>query len=134
MYPIETYFLAFYVDQLPRGVFHYRPDTHELEHLWELPPEQTPTSFIAEEWNNAAGLFIFTALWARSAQKYRDFTYNLALFEAGHLCQNLLLVATALNVSTRPLAGFNDDTVTRLLDLDTRNEQAIYAAGVGLTK
>jgi len=64
-------------------------------------------------------------VWGRSAAKYGDFAYVLALLEAGHISQNLLLAATALGLSTRPLAAFDAPAIETLLDLDPAHEQVV---------
>jgi hypothetical protein len=48
------------------------------------------------------------------------------------MAQNVLLVATAISVFARPLAGFDDEKVAALLDLDTRIEQPLYAVLLGM--
>ena len=57
--------------------------------------------------------------------KYGDFAYTHALLEAGHMSENILLVATALDLLCRPMAGFNDELIPKLLDLDPEEEQPI---------
>lgn len=130
-FPIETYILAFNMTGLSRDVFHYRPDTHALESLWQIPKDITMRDFSPQEHiAESAGLVIFTAVWQASAQKYKDFAYNLALLEAGHMCQNLVLVATDLAIGVRPLGGFADALAIETLDIDPRLEQPVYAAAL----
>lgn len=135
LYPIETYFLSFNTAGLPCGAFHYDPEGHALRHLWDLNPDDTSASFVfAEaELQQFAGMFVFTAVWERSAQKYRDFAYHLGHLEAGHLCENLCLLAAALDVGVRPFAGFNDRHIVETLDLNMKREQPIYSMLLGNT-
>lgn len=49
------------------------------------------------------------------------------MLEAGHMAENVLLVATALGMSTRPIAGYDDAALAKLLDLDERIEQSVYS-------
>ena len=72
-------------------------------------------------------LIVLTGVWGRSSAKYGDFAYLLALLEAGHMSQNILLVATALNLQTRPMMGFDDDIIPQLLDLDPEEEQPVLS-------
>ena len=73
-----------------------------------------------------SSLLIFTAVWKRSSAKYGDFTYTLALLEAGHMSENVILTAGALDLRTRPMAGFDDDRILSLLDLDPEEEQPVH--------
>jgi len=120
LYPIETYLIAPKItDAKESGVFHYHPTAHALEHLTELP-----TSFDMEKLMpnhgglSTASVILFTSVWDRSAVKYGDFAYVLALLEAGHMSENVLLTATAMDLGARPLGGFNDVLAVHLLDID----------------
>ena len=93
-------------------------------------PEQTS---LADMFSSSTGedttpslALIFSAVWERSACKYGDFAYNLALLEAGHMAQNIALGATALGLGARPIGGFNDSVVHQILDIDGESEQAVY--------
>ena len=110
-------------------VFHYQPKVHALEQLWEIPREFDMGDIFASMTEKtvvpAAGI-IFTAVWEHTACKYGDFGYNLALLEAGHMAQNVLLMAAALSVNATPVGGFHDNMVHEILDIDGNAEQAVY--------
>ena len=133
LYPIETYVIVQNVKDLPQGVYHYDPHENALEELWNIPmPLQVFAEKYGASWANDAPLIIlFTGMWERSAVKYDDFAYFLGLVEAGHMAQNILLIASARGLATCPLGGFDDDAVTKLLDLDEREEKPIYAIAIG---
>ncbi|WP_344144026.1 SagB/ThcOx family dehydrogenase, partial [Polymorphospora rubra] len=57
--------------------------------------------------------------------------YRYAAMEAGHLAQNLLLAATAMGLSSVPVAGFFDDDLNQLLLLDGVHATAFYALPLG---
>lgn len=128
LYPIETYLIGTVLEQHPSGVFHYHPKAHALEFLWETPP-----SFAMSEVIRSTSvaltpiLIVFTSVWNRSSIKYGDLAYSHGLIEAGHMAENILLAATALSFGTRPMAGFDDGTLARILDIDERVEQPIYS-------
>lgn len=133
LFPIETYLIANAIGQLPRALFHYVPSTHTLEQLWELPKvTKVFSEFRHAEWaEKAPAIFVLTGVWRRSHDSYGDFGYLLSILEAGHIAQNLLLCATALNLASCPLAGFNDNEVQKLLDIDEESEQAVYTMAIG---
>ena len=127
LFPIETYLIGTSVEGQMPGVFHYHPTAHALEVLWELPDSFSMAKLIRSPITPLSNtLVVFTALWERSARKYGDFAYSHALLEAGHMAQNITLVATALGIQNRPVAGCDDAMIASLLDLNTDNEQFVY--------
>ena len=132
LYPIETYVLTTKFEGAKPGVFHYNPSEHALVRLWDIPPlELSEVANGGRENFDFSTLILFTSVWKRSSAKYGNFAYNLALMEAGHMSENILLVSTALALKSRPLAGFNDQRIANLLDL-TDEEQPIL--GIALIK
>jgi SagB-type dehydrogenase family enzyme len=57
--------------------------------------------------------------------------YRFALLEAGHVGQNILLVATALGLGAVPLGGYYDRLTDHFLGLDSVNESTLYTFAVG---
>lgn len=136
LFPIETYVLAFAVEGLPRCVFHYHPTAHALEEMWGIDT-YTPRSFLfASEKNptgdlmNIAALIVLTSVWPRTMKKYGDFSYILALLEAGHMGQNMLLAAHAKRLAARPFGRINGKELRSVLDIEPDNEQSIYVVGL----
>ncbi len=126
-FPIETYVIGNLLEGVDSGVFHYHPGAHALEHLWPLPESFDMSRLIRPSITPLSSTFvIFTSVWERSAKKYGDFAYSHALLEAGHMAQNILLVATAIGAQCRPVAGCEDPYVAEILDLDPETEQFIY--------
>jgi thiopeptide-type bacteriocin biosynthesis protein len=68
--------------------------------------------------------------------RYGQRGLRFALLEAGHLAQNLVLVATALGWSSITLGGFYDDELAIAAGLDGVSQLPVYLLpmGVGLTK
>lgn len=67
-------------------------------------------------------------------RKYKERGYRFVLLDAGHIGQNLYLMATALDLSVVSIGGFFDDDVNDLLRLDGVNESALYVIAVGQKK
>lgn len=126
LYPIETYLIGDIVEGFAPGVFHYHPKAHALEHLWDAPDFDMARIIQAPITPLSRALLVFTGVWGRSSAKYGDWAYHLAMLEAGHMGQNILLTATALQMQARPAGGFDDDIVSNMLDLDER-EQPLYS-------
>ena len=128
LYPIETYLVGKVVEECPSGVFHYNPKDHVLEFLWKTPASFAMSDIVrSPDTVLAPQLVIFTSVWNRSSSKYGDLAYSHGLIEVGHMAENLLLMATALSIGARPIAGYDDKTITELLDLDDHVEQPVYS-------
>jgi SagB-type dehydrogenase family enzyme len=131
LYPIETYLVCEKLVGAPSGVFHYNPSSNSLEHLWELPPGLSISDLTPKPASLApTALVIFTSVWERSSAKYGHFTYMVALLEAGHMSENILLAATAASISVRPLTGFRDNRIIKLLDIDPSLEQPVLTVAL----
>lgn len=132
LYPIETYLIARGIAGIPDGAHHYHPRAHAFEYLWSVPESShilRPGSGSLVE--SSPAIIVLTALWNRNYGKYSDFAYYLGLIESGHAAQNILLSAAALKIPARPIAGFDDAGITKLLDLDQHTEQPVYVISIG---
>lgn len=128
LYPLEYYVFPYRVESLQKHCYHYAPRTHTLEELISCPPLPDPSDIWFQPLPNAspAVVILVTSLWSRNFPKYGEFAYRLALFEAGHSVQNMLLAATSLSIKARPIAGIETDKVVRLLDLAHSAEDPLY--------
>ncbi len=131
LYPIETYFIGALGDALSARVCHYDPEMHALADLWPMPEDIEMEDIFPGTVSVAPACIILTGMWGRSGIKYGDFGYYLGMLEAGHIAQNILLTATALDMRTRPIGGFEDDTISGILDIDKNVEQCVYVITVG---
>ena len=125
-YPIELYLLT------ARGVFHYRPNRHALE-LVDGGDKRLPLFRDAvgqEAVRDAPAVFVVTAVFARTAAKYGDRAVRYVHIEAGHVAQNLLLEATALDLGGVPVGSFDDDAVSEILGLPDDHEP-LYLLPIG---
>jgi len=136
LYPLELYVLAQAVDGLDGGVYHYAPLGHLLEvvHDHPLPSLLTSELFLGQPYLAHAGaLVVVTAVLERSLWKYEDRGYRYVLLEAGHVAQNMSLVAAALGLGCLNLGGFFDADVAALLRVDPDEEPPLYGFAVGAT-
>jgi SagB-type dehydrogenase family enzyme len=133
-HPIEVYVVARHVAGLPRGLYHYAADTHQLELLKKGTSSGQIAGFLPGQWwyGSAGALMLMTAVFARTQWKYRSpRAYRAVLLEAGHLCQTFCIVATWLHLAPFCTLALNDSRVEKHLGLDGIAESVIYAAGVG---
>ena len=63
--------------------------------------------------------------------KYGARGLRYIFLDAGHICQNLLLAAEALELGACPVAAFFDEELNEMLGLDGIEETAIYMAAIG---
>lgn len=133
-FPIETYAVVFHGDeQIPSGLYHYDIRHHRLVSLWDqqLSAADAP-SFMRAPWiDNAAVMLVHTAVFWRTQFKYGERGYRYALIEAGHISQNMHLVAEALGIKCCALGGTNDTEIEKLLDIDGNTESIVYATALG---
>lgn len=134
LYPLELYLLARAVEGLEVGIYHYAVITHGLEEVRRLPLPRGPLGylFMGQHYvGSAAAILVITAVVHRSLRKYGDRGYRYLLLEAGHLAQNINLVAAASNLGALNLGGFFDAELAELLALDVDTEIPLYAIALG---
>jgi len=132
LYPLELYVLACAVEGVAGGVYHFDPLRRVLELLGELDRARLADALIFQELlDGCAAVVVVTAMFWRTRFKYGLRGYRFALLEAGHLAQNLLLVATALGLSSAPVGGFYDRRLDELLGVDGVNESSLYTLFLG---
>lgn len=75
-------------------------------------------------------LIVITGVMSRTAAKYGDRAERYVQLEAGHVCQNLLLEATALGLAAVPMGAFSDDDLREALGV-AEDELPLYVIPVG---
>lgn len=78
-----------------------------------------------------SAIFFITALFDCSIFKYGDRGYRFVLLEAGHVAQNINLVATALELGCGNVGGFFDRQIDDWLGLDGVTHSTLYLVGIG---
>ncbi len=79
----------------------------------------------------SAAVILITAVFQRTTFKYGERGYRFALIEAGHVAQNIDLVAGALHLPAANLGGFFDRELEALLDIDGVEQSLVYAVALG---
>lgn len=136
LYPLEVYPAVFNVEGLDSGIYHYNVKSHQLELLQLGSFEQSLCECMMGQRMvlKASAVFLITAMFDRNLWKYRERGYRYTLFDAGHLAENLYLMATAMNLGCCAVAGFLDDAINHLLDIDGVHESTLYIIVMGKPK
>ncbi|WP_437685906.1 SagB/ThcOx family dehydrogenase [Sorangium sp. So ce176] len=131
-YPLEIYVATQAVEGIPDGLHHYDARAHELE----LRREGAAHAALADlalgqdMLVNTNVVVIVTAIPFRTMWKYGQRGYRYVWMDAGHLGQNLYLVATAMGLGPVAIGGFYDQELNAFLELPAE-EEAIYVVCIG---
>ncbi|HKH50046.1 MAG TPA: SagB/ThcOx family dehydrogenase [Thermoanaerobaculia bacterium] len=128
LYPLELYAITQQVEGLPDGIWHYDPWVHELalRRDGRFFDEASAIAYGQAVIRQANLLLCLSAVFERTAAKYGQRGYRYVLFEAGHVGQNLYLVADALGLAPFSIGGFFDHELDALLRLPSGEEEALY--------
>jgi SagB-type dehydrogenase family enzyme len=102
-----------------RGVWRYVPSDHAL--VLEVAADRRSAlgaaTFGQEAVERAPVTFVITGDLRITAKKYGARAERFVALEAGHVAQNILLAATALDLAAVPVGAFDDAAVRRQLSL-----------------
>lgn len=126
-YPLELYVI------LPDGLYHYQPDGHRLTQLRaeDLRPAAWEAGLRQDSLRTAPAVFLFTAVYARTAARYGDRAPRYVHIEVGHAAQNLALQAVALGLGSVPIGAIEDARLKTALSLPADHEP-LYLLPVGV--
>lgn len=133
LYPIETYLVVNNVEDISKGVYHYSIKEHTLEQLksGDFGLKIAEAALEQEMCTEAAVVFIWTAIFARSKCKYGQRAYRYIYLDAGHMAENLALASVSLDLGSCQIAALFDDEVNKIIDVDGVKESVIYMSVVG---
>lgn len=130
LYPLELYAVVIAGADIDPGLYHYNIRNRTLERLIS-GQLRDDLDFISTDLIDTAPLCLFlTARMERTTQKYGDRGYRYALMEAGHVMQNICLIADHLGLGCRPVAGFAEAAAAEFLRRGDA-ETALYTGVVG---
>ena len=109
LYPVETYLVVNFVEDIDPGIYHYSVETHELDLLMSGD---------------------FRIRIAHSALD-QGIAYRYVYLDAGHIAQNVALAAVAMNLGSCQVGALYDDEANDLLGVDGTEESVIYMTVIG---
>jgi SagB-type dehydrogenase family enzyme len=133
LYEVELYLVCGDLSDLPAGIYHFAPAEFGLRKLRDGDYRSLLVEATGSEpaIAHAPLTIVCTCTYWRNAWKYQARTYRHFGWDNGTLLANLLAVATALGLPAKVLCGFVDETVNRLLDVDSRHEVAFSLVALG---
>lgn len=131
LFPLELYLvIPIGANESDCDIWHYEPNSHAIERIHRVKAAEIRAAFVHFP-QSLPVVALLTGVIPRLTWKYGDRAYRYAHLEAGHVGQNLLLAATALNLGACPVVSFYDDTIHDLLDVDGVSEIALYSFFIG---
>ena len=134
-HPVEAYVLAWNVEDLAPGLYHYDVAGDELRRLRRGDFRRAAVEAASgQEWIGAAAfLCVMTAVFPRVLWKYPlEDAYRTLFLDAGHLAQTFCLVATSLGLGPFTTAAIQDSRIEKLLRIDGVEEFPVYLCGAGV--
>jgi len=133
LYPIETYIAASDIDGLEAGLYHFSPADLKLRGLrrgdWrEVIARATAMRPVIA---NARAILIMSAIFWRSAWKYRARAYRYCFWDTGTIVANLLAAAAAEGISAEVVTAFVDSEIETLIGVDSSCEGVICLVALG---
>ncbi len=118
-YPLEVYVVVKEggVKDLPAGVYHYLPSSHELElvKLGDYTIDLMKAA-LGQEWvGDAAVNLVINAVYERTTRRYGDRGIRYVHMEVGHVGQNVYLQCISLNLACVVIGAFYDEEVKKIV-------------------
>ncbi len=126
-YPLEVYFVATGIEDLEKGVYHFYLKGNYLEYLTDYANSDFKECFPSLVKQKMKGIFIITAVFKRTTGKYADRGYRHILVEAGHLAQNIFLLAGAKGFKFNLIEEYDENQLDKILDIDGVEESVLYS-------
>ena len=133
LYHIEIYLVSADLKDLPAGVYQFQPKDFSVcllragDYRQALIDASGAHAAVAE----APVVLVLTSTWWRNAWKYQARAYRHAWWDSGCMTANLLAQAAALELPATLVAGYADEPVNRLLDVDPEKEASLMLVPIG---
>ena len=120
LFPLELFVAAGEVEDLPVGVYRYRPRGHRLE---EQVGGDVRSLLARQAWRQtwvatAPAIVVITTVSERVTREYGKQGVRYALMEVGHAAQNIHLQAAALSLATVVVGALDEPRVRKTLALE----------------
>jgi SagB-type dehydrogenase family enzyme len=132
LHPIEIYLAAGAVTELAPGIYRYLPSEGAIESAAEGDQRVAlARAALGQTWvADAALILIIAADYEHTTSKHGRRGKRYVHMEAGHVAQNVLLMAATLNLGSAVVGAFDDKLVVAATSLG-RNQAPLYLLPVG---
>jgi len=127
LYPCEVYLAWPGGHGLETGVYHFDVARHGLTLLRTGFPSPAGLGLPGRSALDGEAMLFVSAIFFRSAWKYRARAYRYLNLDAGHVCEGLALGLGAFGVAYRVELDYDDAAVSALLGLDPEREACLCA-------
>lgn len=129
----EVYVSAQSVEGLQSGIYRYNHVEHTLigVRMGEYGHFLQANALGQPYLSTAAAVLLVTGSYQRLRWKYGERSYRYMCIDVGLLAQNVHLVSHALGLGCCAVAGFVDDAIERLLNVDGRDEVILLLLALG---
>ena len=133
LYPVETYLVCKEIPELEAGVYHFSPRDFSLHQLrkGDYRGELSIAAGAGEAVVTSPATIVFTAVFWRSAWKYRARSYRYCFWDNGTIVANLLAVSSAASQPARVVVAFVDERVNHLLGIQEEREATLCLVPIG---
>ncbi len=127
LYPLEVYLVAGNVNNLPAGVYKYRPRGHELIKIAKGDKRnELSDAALGQPWvADGSAVIIISAVYERTTRKYGERGVRYVHIEVGHAAQNIFLQSVSLHIGTVVVGAFDDRQVKKVVHLAPYEEPLI---------
>ncbi len=131
--PYEAYVCARRVEGLDPGVYHYSAMQQSLERTGAEIMPAFGDLLAGQHWaSDAAAVIFLVANFERPMWKYHDGTaYRVTAIEAGHIAQNIMLVATSHGLVANPTGAMDFQRVEETLGVGGPTQAVLYCLILG---
>jgi SagB-type dehydrogenase family enzyme len=131
-HPFETYLYVDRVSSLEVGLYRYLSIEHKLAFVAASTDLGARIDAgIKNQKRGAAVVFVWTAIPYRTEWRYGFLSHKLIALDAGHVCQNLYLAATAVGAGVCAIDAYDQTKIDTVIGVDGRDELTVYCATVG---
>ncbi|WP_440955901.1 SagB/ThcOx family dehydrogenase [Methanosarcina sp. Mfa9] len=132
LYPLEVHLVAGNVAGIEPGVYRYISEEHSLieDVSGDLRAKLAAAALSQPTIRNAPASLVISAVYPRITSKYMKRGIRYAVMEAGHVAENIYLLATELGIGTCAIGAFEDEEVRKALKLPA-NEDPLYIMPLG---
>ena len=130
----ETYLLINRIKDVTPGLYRYSALNHSLVQISvepDIAEKVTEGCLGQKQVFNSAVTFIWAACVERMSWRYVERGYRYLHLDAGHVCENLSLVAEAINCGVCAIAAYDDEKLNSVLGIDGEEMFSIYVASLG---